>query len=255
MKQEVERLLNFGKDDFLFSSYFGVNYDDDNLVSVKLYFSFLKELPHDDVLNEYIKDHNFIKLLKEHWTSSNKITHHHQGLTLSLKCYLEGNNVTINKYSYFRAQNFLLGFPEKINLNDEDKDNMPGFCIEHHQNKSELKKYYYISSSENIKKLIQLFSVDGISINDISFIEYTESKNDTKVNIALNSSNSVKSYLGSSNNLKIIELSEFFYTKFKLYYFSPGIRINNAVKALYYLPEYRYHELRSVNTLDLLFKN
>lgn len=255
MKLEAELLLNLGKQDSLFSSYFGVNYDDDNLVSVKLYFSFLRELPSDDILNEFIKDQNFIKLLKVHWTSSSIITQHHQGITLSLKCYLDGNTVRINKYGYFRTPKFLLGFPDRVKLCDEDKRNAPGFCIEHYGDIAKIKRYYYIASTDNKKYLMNLFKVEEVNLNDVSFIEYTESETDTKINIALNSSSAVKKYLTLSNNIKTMELSEFFYTKFKLYYFSPGIRLNSSVKALYYLPENRYHELRSVNTLDLLFKN
>ena len=256
VKKETRRLLDLGKNDTLFSNYFGVNYNASDLVSVKLYFCYLKELPPDEVLREFISDQDFMQLLKANWKPSHTLKHHHDGITLSLKCYLKNGEVRINKYAYFRTEKFLFGMPEKIQLAGADLNNEPGFCIEQHENSKELKKYYYISSAENKASLIKMFNCDQvIRMDDISLIEYTESSEETKINIALNTPGAVQNYLISDNNQNIIDLSRFFYTNHQLLYFSPGLRLNSSTRALYYLPEYRYRELRSVNTIDSLFKN
>lgn len=251
VKNISNRLLEEGKKDSLFIDYFGVNFNETNLVSVKLYFSFLSCFPSHELLEEFVQDDSMIKLIKEKWKTSKSFNFLHQGLTFGLKCYLKENRIEINKYVHFRTKEFPLGFPKEIILQKEELENYPGVCIEQHTSGPELKKYFYLTSLESRKKIFELFNLsqNKLAVEEIEMMEYTESDKENKVNLIIPKSEGVKKFLENENNISILKLSEYFYNKHQLYYYGPGLRFNSTTKAIYFLPKELYYSLHRVNTV------
>lgn len=253
VNENIRFILDEGDKHSLFINYFGVNYNKEKLVSVKLYFSFFKN-PSNSFLNTFEINDIYKNLIFNNWKPSKTYNFIHQGLTFGLKCYLNNGKVIINKYVHFRTSNFALGLPSKLNLFDEDKIN-PGICLEFHNSYIEEKKYFYINSIENKLKLLKDFGIENkATIKNLNIIEYTESELERKINLGLNNTDSVKKILTIENNQRLKELSFYFYNKFNLYFFAPGYRINNTTKAIYYVPREVYYENFPMQTINLLIK-
>ncbi len=255
VKELSNRLLKEGENDSLFIDYFGVNFNGENLVSVKLYFSFLHVYPSDELLNEFVQDDSIIKLIKENWNTSHSFDYLHQGFTFGLKCYLKEDKIEINKYVHFRTKEFVLGKPKNFELQDEDLSNFPGICIEQHKLGPELKKYFYLTSSKSKKIIFDLFdlSKNNLSLEEIDMMEYTESEKEEKVNLIIPKSETVKKFLENEQNFDLQKLSEYFYREHELYYYGPGLRLNSETRAIYFLPKQLYYSLTKVNTVKIIW--
>ena len=250
--KEIRYFIEYGKTLPYYTNYFGVNFNSQGLVSVKLYFSFF-EIPDDKIFKKYNINPTFLKALKENWKSEPDKKYIHQGITLGLKCYVKNEKIEINSYVHYRCSNYHLGFPKGLNLTDLDKENYPGFCLENHDWGSEVKRYYYISDPITKQKLLSEFELeDKIKVTDLSFIEYTESEVEKKINLITNNSSSVKNVLESLNNSKIIDFSHYLFKEHELYYFAPGFRHQKDTVAIYYLPKSLYYEIGNINTIDSL---
>lgn len=249
--EESNKLFSEGKNDKLFIDYFGVNYNEENIVSVKFYFSFLNIFPSDDLFRDFNLDENTISIIKSNWKTSDKFEYLHQGFTFGLKCYVKKGKVIINKYIHFRTKEFINGLPKSITLQDSDQNNFPGICIENHPSKIEHKNYFYVTSKEAKTAIFQMFDLNnsGLDLNEIYMFEYTESEIEKKINIILPESASVKKYLEKNGNNSILELSSYFFTKHQLYYFAPGIRLDSSTKAIYFLPKQLFYEFTPVNCI------
>ncbi|MBI2968067.1 MAG: hypothetical protein HYY40_09665 [Bacteroidetes bacterium] len=251
VNENVRLILNEGSAHDLFINYFGVNYNETDIVSVKLYFSFF-ERPSENILSEFGINEKHRGLIFTNWMPSKRYDFIHQGLTLGLKCYLKNNEIIINKYIHFRTTEFALGFPDEIKLLKEDR-NCPGICLEFHEEVTEVKKYYYITSAENKSKIIKNFGIEAIvKHNDISMIEYTESELGRKINLAVNRADTVKTILMKENNKYILDLSSYFFRRYNLYFFAPGYRISSNTKSIYYVPKMVYYENYPLQTINLL---
>jgi hypothetical protein len=254
---EVQKRAKFymdcGANDPRFINYFGVNYNRGNIISVKLYFSFLEQPP-ELIFDQLKLSSEHRQLIKDYWKPSKSFDYTHQGLTFGLKCYLTDEGVIINDYLHFRTKEFVLGFPEKIDLTAEDKQNFPGVCIEFHEKQNELKNYYYITSEINKQKLINMFAINNVAVEDIFSIEYTESNIESKVNLTFNNSEGMREYFNDLNCDGINELNKYFFDNHKLYYFAPGMRLNSNVNALYYISKDAFENLIYLQTLQLFIK-
>lgn len=253
VNNSAKLLLEEGNKNNLFVNYFGVNYNEKNIVSVKLYFSFFNN-PSEKIINEFLIPGEYHKLIAENWKPALTYTYLHQGLTFGLKCYLKDNKPEVNRYIHFRTKHPLFGLPNDIKLSTDEDTNLPGICIEFHKNGIEKKKYFYIHSIENKTKLIKDFGLSGlIRPHDINSIEFSESTIEKKINLGVSKSEDAAKIIESEGNQYISELSAYFYKVYRLYYFAPGFRLNSNTRAIYYVPKDAYYKLMPVQTLHLFF--
>lgn len=252
VKKEMDFLMDYGKSKPFYTNYFGVNYNENELTSVKLYFSFF-EFPDPAILNRYNFNEDFIVAMKRFWKPQPKNSMLHQGITLSLKCYLSDGNVKINSYVHYRSQDFHLGLPKNITLSEEDKNNYPGFCLETHDWGDEVKKYFYVTDAHNIGILLQKFDLQNlISPDELYQIEYTESDIESKINLITKNSESVKKCLDKDDIQNILDFSQYLYRNHQLYYYAPGYRLGKRTRAIYFLPKALFYQLTNINTIDLI---
>jgi hypothetical protein len=248
--KEIRFLMDYGKQQPFYTNYFGVNFNSQGLVSVKLYFSYLK-IPDDFIFEKYGIDQSFVTDLKKYWNPEPEKKYIHQGVTLALKCYKKNDEIKINSYVHYRCANYHLGYPDSIELTEADKLNYPGFCLENHDWGNEIKKYFYISDPITQHKILSDFDLEKkINVSDLSLIEYTESEVEKKINLITKNSAVVKNVIDSLNNDGILNLSRYFYQEHGLYYFAPGFRFNKDTIAIYYLPKSLFYELENIKTID-----
>jgi len=252
----VTNTLKAGQSDVLFNDYFGFNFDKNDLVSVKLYFAFLTITPPENIYSIFNINDEIKKLIKNNWSTSQSISYLHQGVTLGLKCYLSGDNVKVNTYIYFRPINPIIGEPRSIKLQSSDLVHKRGYCVEIDSDGcTHQKNYFYIYSDQCKQQIFQDFELQkyGLLENDISFVEYTESEFERKINIILTSADKVGEFVEKCGNRSIIQYSERLYRKHKLYFFAPGVRLGSSVIALYFVPKDVYSGKGYINSIRELY--
>jgi hypothetical protein len=104
--------------------------------------------------------------------------------------------------------------------------------------------------------LLKYFQCENITnIFAINGIEYTEYDKVQKINISNQNSNDLHNYLLQQKNPNILSFSKYFYNNYNLYFYSPGIRLNDNTKALYYVDKNLYYNLKTENNLKKIFKH
>lgn len=249
-------ILKEGEKDPLFTSYFGVNFNRHQLLSVKLYFSFLSVEPPSELLDLFEWDEATRNIIQKEWKTASRLDYMHQGFTFGLKCYGMGSTVKINPYFHFRTPHHFDLAPVHLKLEKEDLESPFGYCVEKDKQKGDqIKRYYYIHSQLNKKELHDRFDLTsyGITLEDLSFIEYTEGQEENKVNLIIPEAEKVKKFLSHLENPEIMKLSRYFYDKYQLYYYGPGLRKNNDAIAIYFVPKSIYYQLTEFNSLAKIF--
>jgi hypothetical protein len=249
----VQNELNFVLNQYVkkpFINYFGVNYNDDNLVSVKLYFSFF-QYPSDEMFERFNVSNEDLVLIRENWMPSESYDYMHQGLTFGLKCYLKDGEIKVNKYFHFRSPIKKQVKPNFIKITDVEPDNHPGFCVEYNFTNKERKNYYYYSTKANLEVLLSEFGLAKEEASKISLIEYTESNIEKKINIIYNKAEDILNYLKNSKNQNIVQFNKYLFDKYGLYFFGPGLRYKSSTKAIYYVTKNSFYGLHEEQTLKL----
>lgn len=253
VRNEAARMLDYGKNDPLFMNYFGVNFDDQNVVSVKLYFSFFKKPTYECLKNLSFTQQQY-DLIDTYWVPPNKYEFMHQGLTIGLKCYLKNDGCSINHYFHFRSPQLTQHEPKLIHCSAEDNENTPGICIENHGKKQELKHYYYLSSDSAKNEIVSKLGMPMAEAKKINLIEYTESDIESKVNLIYDQSKDIQDYFIHLKNPLIQELNAYIFETYQLYFYGPGVRFNSATRAIYYVSKPTYYGLHQEQTIAELLK-
>lgn len=252
IKQVIQQ-LEYGLHDPLFTNYFGINYDNENIKSVKLYFSYFNNNA-IAVFDKFIDNSYISAIIKKYWYPTDLFEYVHRGLTLGLKCYVKNNAIDIRKYVHLRMHNIHLQL-NYFDMQHED-NNLPkyGLCFEETDSGYQEKKYAYFHTQGNIKKILHAFNLDDIYKKmAIKAIEYTESSYEQKINIANSSSDDLYSYLCEEKNTKILNFSKYIFNKYFLYFYSPGQRKGSNIKAIYFVPKEVYYVLTPFKTLNKIF--
>lgn len=250
-------LLAEGEKDPLFTSYFGVNFNKDQLISVKLYFSFLNISPPVSLFDLFQLNDTTRAIIEKEWKTASRLDYMHQGFTFGLKCYWKESTVKMNPYIHFRTPQHFEIPPLHLKLEKEDEESPFGYCLEKDQVKGDMiKRYYYIHSPNNKNELFNRFELKsyGLTLPDLDFIEYTEGTDENKVNLIIPAAEKVKNFLTHLENQEILKLSRYFYDKYQLYYYGPGLRLNNDAIAIYFVPKSIYYQLSNFNSLKAIFQ-
>jgi len=250
VKENINFLFSETNKDPLSTNYFGINYSKDEFKSLKIYFSIASFFP-ENTLKYFGINQKYIDLIKQNWEPSKKLEYIHQGLTFGLKCYLIDGKVNLNKYFHFRTKNSVKN-PSLIEIEQEELKNIPGICVEFHNDLDEIKYYYYLYKKESINKILKMFKISNIlNENEISAIEYTESNIEIKINILHKQVSTISKCI---HNEDIIEISKFFYENYGLYYQGAGFRKNKDVRSIYYIPKKALYETYPFKSFSLIRK-
>lgn len=250
VKKRVTEILDCSTDKKSFINYFGINYAANNLLSVKLYFSYL-EMPSDAIFKLFGVNIEHQEIIKKYWKPVTNYSFVHEGLTFALKCYLKNEKVMINNYFGFRSASPLLGLPKFISLEQEDLF-YPGYCVEYDDLTSFAeKKYFFIRSLENKNILIDKFNLSSIlSEKDLVEIEYAEHDTESKINLGVKSTDVIKKLFELDNNNFINKFNNWLFTEHKLYYYGYGLRLNSDIKAIYYVPKQALGQFIPFQTIE-----
>lgn len=254
IRNTIDFILNEGEKDSRFINYFGVNYKEKNIVSIKLYFSFFDFLP-KKTLSLLNFDTNSLSYIKRFWTPIDTYRFFHQGLTIALKCYLVNGKIEVQPYFHFRSEKLPYTSPKYINLTEKDKQNPFGVCIQKHKNETETKHYYYLTDSLSIKKILKQFSLKNDFLSKLNMVEYTESSLERKINLIFKTSEDTRYYLHRIDNPSINSLNNHFFNTMRLYHFAPGIRHNSDIHAIYYIPKDAHYYLCKIDTIKSLLNS
>jgi hypothetical protein len=254
LREEISLLLNLSESSPNSNNYFGINYNSEGIVSLKLYFSFM-EIPSNKIFNRYNLSRKDIEFVKNNWNANSLEDYSHKGITIGLKCYPAKNDTIIDGYVHFRTMNAPLFSPSKITVDAMDLNNFPGYCIQTQKTLTEYKNYFYITSKKTQQEIIEKFNISKlISTEELISIEYTESKLENKINLNPHSTEVVKRIIESLAPKEIIDFCLYLYSTFDLCYYAPGFRLNNDTKAIYFVPKKSLHSLNSVKTVKYLFE-
>lgn len=254
VKKKVCKILDLSDDAASFINYFGINYSSTDVLSVKLYFSYLK-MPSDELFDLFGVNQKHIEFIKKHWNPVTNYSFVHEGFTFALKCYLKKEEILMNNYFGFRSPTTLLGLPSLINLKDEDLF-YPGYCVEYSTPADFAeKKYFFIRSIENKIQLINRFNLSGVlSENELVEIEYAEHKANSKINLGVKSTDVIQKLFEHDNNKLINTFNNWLFSEHQLYYYGYGVRLNTDVKAIYYLPKHALGQFLPFQTIPTFLK-
>lgn len=232
-QNKLSELLNLiGKNVDL--QYFGVNYTDTEIVSLKLYFSFL-QLPKPEILSTFDISNTDKEFILKNWEESKTYDFLHQGLTLGLKCHKDKNGaMIINNYFHFRSKTNSQQPSKFLTVTHFEPENFPGYCIEKHDDGDEQKDYFYYKQADNIKTILNDFDVSTHDTK-VSLVEYTESSRERKINMIFPTIDDSFNYLKTFGKKEILALSTYFFANHNLYVYGHGVRLNSPVKAIYFV--------------------
>ncbi len=237
------------------STYFGVNYTDQAITSVKLYFVFQQQFPPESLL-EKRADPLMRKLIAAHWKPASAAEYVHRGLTFGLKCYPAADGeIRISDYVYFRTDEYAWGEPEQLTLTPSDRALPCGLCAEQGSQEWHYKRYYYLYDPATKAQVLEEFGLsDKIPRSLLDFVEYTESATERKINLNIIESHAVLNLLRQEDNPHILALSGHLYAQHQLYVCAPGYRLHSPVRALYYMPGAAFGQVGyKPDTLALFF--
>jgi hypothetical protein len=169
-----------------FLSYFGINYNGDEVVNFKVYFEFHNLLSKNDISKLLPDTDLFMEHYPKLYSRLGKIQDkNHSWVTFAIKITPEGK---ITYYFHFAIpEGKALRLPSKIKLTSEEEGFMNNIVsCEYTGSKKFIKHYYVIWNKETLKHLVNRFDVRGLEkFKSFSHIEYTETEKFDKVMIGI----------------------------------------------------------------------
>lgn len=241
-----------------YQNYIGVNFDSENILSVKLYFSFF-EKPSPEIINAFLPNKSLYSKYIDFYKEDKGRTIENNGLTLTLKI---DSRFEIKKGYHFRIDKNLIDFPliKSFKCNFEDILNI-GIC-EEFGNKDIVKYYYYFQKEYNKERFAERFDRPHSIKADL--IEYTESEMFNKlITCNLSENKFYTKFIKYKSNLAV-DVNDFFLK----YNFSGdiahGFYENNDIEAKYYFnlkqsssmsDSFLKHENLHINTIGPLLQD
>lgn len=188
IKAYRDKALSIESDmDYPHLTYIGYNYNENEILNVKLYFVFFKRLNKNEIslllpnTTDFYENYHL-------WEDSKIATGEHTGSVFAIK--LDNKNIP-TFYFYYRTKGLLFGAPEKIELTEEEQNLYHGVSCEYCNNLVLKKKYYTITNPQNISKILNLYNLPYLKTPEVfpSWIEYTETTMWSKILIGMNQRN------------------------------------------------------------------
>jgi hypothetical protein len=179
---EYERLLLLSGNNELPFTYFGINFKNDKVDSVKFYAHFLGDMTSEEILGFIPTARDFLKFLPLR-NDEKSISGRNAGIALEIK-FLRSENEPHYGFFYHLKNNKesfdAVGFP--AGLPQELKSDCLGVGInfEYRKNDTLRKQYYYFNKPENKAFFEKKFDVN--LLQEVRLIEYAESDSFAKIN-------------------------------------------------------------------------
>lgn len=231
VRKRIEIFNKIGLLDERYYNYFGINYTDEKIITIKFYFSY--RTPQKSIfVTKNLLPMDIKDFIQEHWVLFEDNLDFNEGVTLGFKVQLDKKEFDISDYVHFRSLNF--NRPLRLRTLNVEKDNREGVSIEW-DGAQKLKKrnYFYFSTSKNKNNLLVFFRLD-FTDKDIDIIEYTESEKEQKVILIIPERNTVEKYIRLKNNKKLNQLCQYLSEEKELFPFAPGERFNKNVSAIHF---------------------
>lgn len=221
--------------------YFGLNYLNEEIISVKFYAHVFKHLSKEDVSNflPCVEDYlNYLPfLLKDIDSSGMKNKSLQLGIALELK-FKKGHDIPTKGF-FFNLQNNktsinLIGFPIDLPPNFQDNVFALGINFEYDEAKTLVKKYYYFKEQIHLEYFAERFK--NPDILHAKFVEYAISETTTKINVIMNDLSSFKGLSPSFFSPNQQKINSFLKKKYKCdNSIVFGMYENLPIKASYFL--------------------
>lgn len=233
VKETYKNYKSLQVNDYPELNYFGINFDEKGICSVKFYFAFFRRLQKHEVelFLPHTKDFDAYYHL---WQESKQRSFEHTGCTFEVK--FKGDDFPVTGF-HFRIHPTeesynLIGYPQQLPFNIKDVSTRPGINYEYEKNGVLRKKYYYFENENHKKVIAERFKKPFAE--KASLIEYTETEKFSKVNLwrfDYSPENRKRpNYFTKENNNLIDELEK----KYGLINVSDGFYENDTIKATYF---------------------
>ena len=157
-------------------NYFGINFDEKGIYSVKFYFHVFPILQKEDVELFLPKSNDYFKYIHLYDGYNN------QGCAFEVKFLRDNNKPTIGFHYRLKAAGVsfqLVGKPKYIDMTDPQYG--PGINFEYNGENTVVKRYYYFKSKSDKEYFAERFNMPML-INT-SLIEFSETEVMSKINI------------------------------------------------------------------------
>lgn len=214
-------------------NYFGINFSNGKVSSVKFYFAFFHRLDIADIAKFLPVTSDFLKYYSL-WDESATRNIEHTGCTFELKIK-PGKEPTYG--FHFRLKPIeesynVIGYPKLVPFNMLEVNTRPGINFEYCGNETVIKKYYYFNSPQHKEYFANRFNLPHVK--NIHLLEYTESAHFSKANFwrfDYTDENRNRPTMFHETDLEIINL---FRKKYNLINVSEGYYENEDTVATYF---------------------
>ncbi len=170
----IERAQSVDPGDNPFHDFFALNYTDQGIVSLKIYFSFYRFLERKEILSMLPDDEKFLKLYSL-WEPTKKRSINHSGCSFAVK--IKGPGDPTYQFHYRVPHGSYIQPPRNFSLAAGDLQFQPGVSSEYTGNSCLDKRYYYMKESPGVLEWNRLRG----EAHRGQLFEYTETDNWSKI--------------------------------------------------------------------------
>ncbi len=252
VQQFIDNALSvpFGQG-YPYLSYFGLNYDNDQLINIKIYFAFFRRLLPSEVGLLLPDSTGFYKNYLN-WEESQKFDMEHMGCSFSIKMGMDMKPVY---YYHFRTNQQIEMLPGKIILTDEElMRNQRTFCVEYKGTDVFNKNYFFIFDHANKKSLLKKMGVSFFENkhNLPYLLEYTETNKWDKIILAIDKVEEHETFRQEVLSHSINQLIDHLAKKYDVMSVSPGFYSDGKVRSIYFVDKNPLIYLQNTNTIARL---
>lgn len=224
-----EHLLKIKHNENYFS-YWGLNFNDGNVVSVKFYAHFLGEMSANEV-SEFIPSTKDFEKYIQFKSKGTQVSMNNSGIALELKFDLIPGKTRTGFFFHIDNTHFQLPFTDKLPEYLEKKCVAKGVNYEYDDNSKLFKRYYYFNFND-VKDFFEE-KLQTSLLNEANILEFSESDNISKVNIYGSGIVDIPSKVFdfSDNERSIVQ---YFNEKFDFVNMGYGLYLNSGIKSVYF---------------------
>lgn len=240
-----------------FVNYFGVNYRGDEVLNVKIYFSFFRRLKEEDIKKLIPNTEVFLKHYDK-WLDAKTHDMQHTGCTFALKVTAD---LKPTYYFHYRLPGAAGKLPKNISLNQlEQNEHNNTISYEFNDDKVLEKNYYLLFDKTTVKNCLEKYKIDFLIKQNYlpDLIEYTETEKWDKIILAIADKDMQKKYMNSLPEKNMNQVINYFCNKYQLMTASSSIYNDLKTRAVYFLDDMPSVYLTNSNTIfrlkNTLFK-
>lgn len=212
--------------------YFGVNYDQSGIRSIKFYIVSFKKtdverlrtfFPYTDEIRDVYKD----------FESSMVFDMNNLGAAFGIKV---DKSFDISYSFYQKKHGYIPPPPQSFHMLSKEKSIREDYYVmEFKKDKGYIKNYYLLFNNDNITSIIMKFDLNNaLSVSDLGCVELGEFQNKQKISLTFKDDLKKEQYIKDTNNHSFLELDQFIKNTYGFFSFFPGNYLGNNLKSIYY---------------------